>query len=228
MPTLVITGANRGIGLEFVKQYAGDGWTVHAACRSPDSADELKDLKGDITVHRCDVSEEGDIAKLARDIDGPVDLLIANAGMMGPSGDDNPQEFGSLDYDGWERTHRVNTMGPVATCEAFLPHVEKAGGKLVAITSKMGSIGDSSSGRIIYRATKASLNMAMNMVAAACFNRGVAVGTLHPGWVRTDMGGPNGLIDVEESVTGLRNVIDKLEPSETAAFRAYDGKPIPW
>lgn len=227
MPTVVITGANRGLGLEFVRQYATDGWTVHACCRRPEGASALQGMAREITIHELDVTNDADLARVARAVDTPVDILIANAGVMGPKGEE--QEFGTLDYDAWVDTFRVNTMAPVRTCETFLPHVEAAeGGRMVAITSKMGSIGDSSSGRIIYRSTKCALNMAMNMVAAACEPKGIAVATLHPGWVRTDMGGPNGLIDAEESVTGLRHVIADLEPSATAPFKDYAGKDIPW
>lgn len=226
MPTVLITGANRGIGLEFTRQFAADGWAVHASCRNPDNADELNAVEGDVTVYKADITSESDLAAFAGAVSGPVDLLIANAGVMGPNGD--AQEFGSLDFDGWDETFRVNTMGPLRTAEAFLPAVEKAKGKIVAITSKMGSIEDASSGRIIYRSTKCGLNMAMNMVAAACASKGIAVATLHPGWVRTDMGGPNGLIDTTESVSGLRKVIDGLAPQETAPFLDYAGKTIPW
>ena len=166
MPTLVITGANRGIGLEFVRQFAADGWTVHAGCRHPENATALNAIAGDVKVHRVDVTSAGDLADFAAAVPGPVKLLIANAGVMGPQRD--AQSFGSLDFEAWADTFRVNTMGPLRTAEAFLPAVEKAdGGKIVAITSKMGSIGDSSSGAIIYRTTKCALNMAMNMVAAA-------------------------------------------------------------
>lgn len=227
MPSVVITGANRGIGLEFVKQFARDGWTVHASCRNPQDAGELNAVEGNVTVYKVDVTEPTDLAAFAAEVSRPVDILIANAGVMGPRGDG--QELGTLDYEGWEETFRVNTMAPLRTIEKFLPHVEAAdGGRIVAITSKMGSIGDSSSGRIVYRSTKCALNMSMNMVAAACAPMGIAVATLHPGWVRTDMGGPNGLIDTETSVAGLRKVIDGLKPQETAPFVDYAGKSIPW
>jgi NAD(P)-dependent dehydrogenase (short-subunit alcohol dehydrogenase family) len=226
MPSVFITGANRGIGLELARQYAAEGWTVHATCRDPDKAQELQSISG-ARIHQLDVTDRGRIKEVARIVDDPLDVVIANAGIMGPKGD--LQTFGQLDYDGWADTLAVNTLGAVATCEAFTPHLERGERKkMTAITSKMGSIDDTSGGRTAYRSSKTALNMAMTAAAAGLADRGIAVGVLHPGWVQTDMGGPSALISTEESARGLRQVIDGLEPAPKAHFRAFDGKEIPW
>ena len=226
MPTALVTGANRGIGLALTQQYASDGWRVHACCRTPDAAEELHGAGGDVTVHALDVTDHAAIDALAARIEEPVDLVLANAGVYGPGSD--RQGFGSLDYDGFRHALEVNLLGALKTLEAFLPHAERASGKLVAITSKMGSIEDASSGMVIYRASKAALNMSIAMLAPEAKARGVAVGLLHPGWARTDMGGPNGLVSAEESAQGLRARIAALTPTDKPAFLAYDGQEIPW
>ncbi len=202
MPTALITGANRGIGLALTRQYASEGYRVHACCRTPSEADELTAVEGDVTVHALDVTDHAATDRLAGEVAGPIDVLIANAGVYGPKAE--AQSFGSLDYDGLRRTFETNTLGALKTLEAFAEHVAKAKGKMVAMTSKMGSIDDASGGMIAYRATKAALNMGVCMAAAAMQDRGVAVAVVHPGWVRTDMGGPNGLISAEESAEGIR------------------------
>ena len=227
MPTVLITGANRGIGLELARGYAGEGYAVHACCRTPGEADELRAVQGDVRVHVLDVTDHAATDALAAGITGPIDVLIANAGVYGPGSD--AQAFGTLDYDGMRCAFETNTFGAIKTMEAFAEHVARAeGGRMVAITSKMGSIGDASGGMIAYRASKAALNMATAMAAAAMAPRGVAVAVIHPGWVRTDMGGPNGLVSPEESAAGIRRVIAGLKPTQKAPFLAYDGQEIPW
>ena len=227
MPTVLITGANRGIGLELTRGYAGDGYAVHACCRTPDDADALRAVQGDVRVHALDVTDHAATDELAAELTGPIEVVIANAGVYGPGSE--AQAFGSLDYDGMRRAFETNTFGAIKTMEAFAEHVARAeGGRMVAITSKMGSIDDASGGMIAYRAAKAALNMATAMAAAAMAPRGVAVAVVHPGWVRTDMGGPNGLVSPEESAAGIRRVIAGLRPAEKAPFLAYDGQEIPW
>lgn len=224
MPTVLITGANRGIGLEFARQYAADGWKVHACCRKPGSATELKALDGDISVHALDVTDHSAIRALAKDIGEPLDIVIANAGVGGweiPG-------FGAMDYDAWKRLMDVNLYGAVATCEAFAPHAEKAKGKIVALTSEMGSIADASSGAIPYRTSKAALNMAIQAIAPDLARKGVSISTFHPGWVKTDMGGLNATTPPEKSVRNLRRRIEEMRPTPSPKFLAHDGRKIPW
>lgn len=227
MTTVLITGANRGIGLELARHYASEGAKVHACCRSPASADTLKAIAGDVTIHALDTTDHDQLTSVADAITDPVDIIIANAGVYGRSRTE--QRFEALSADELNYTLDVNVTGTLKTLQAFLPHVRKGSAKkLVAITSKMGSIEDASGGAIAYRASKTALNMVMSAGAFELNSEGIAVGTLHPGWVRTDMGGPNGSISPEESAKGLAKVIDSLQPSDKAAFLDYSGKEIPW
>jgi NAD(P)-dependent dehydrogenase (short-subunit alcohol dehydrogenase family) len=227
--TLLITGANRGLGLEFVKQYAEAGWQVIACCRWPDDAKELNALADrfgeQIEVYALDVADFEQIDALALLLQGrPIDLLINNAGVYPQS------EFGSVDYEAWAEAFHINTMAPMKMAEAFVPHVAASQlKKIVTLTSKMGSIDDNTSGgSYIYRSTKAAGNMVMKSLAVDLKPMGIASTILHPGWVRTDMGGPNGLIDAPESVAGMRQVIEALSLANSGRFVAYDGKVIPW
>ena len=227
MPTALITGANRGIGLELARQYAADGYTVHACCRNPNQASDLRAVTGDVHVHALDVTDHGAVDRLAADLDAPLDVVIANAGVYGPSSE--AQSFGSLDYAGLRDTLEVNTLGAVKTIEAFAPHAARSEQKkMAAVTSEMGSIADASGGAIAYRASKAALNMALAVAAPAVRDQGVAVGLFHPGWVQTDMGGPNARITAEESARGLKAQVAALQPSDKAPFLAYDGRELPW
>lgn len=224
MPSVLITGANRGIGLEFAKQYAANGWTVFACCRSPNDANELAAIEGDVRIHQIDVADRTVVEKCAVDIAEPLDVLVANAGVGGKEAGD----FGALNYDVWRDVLIVNLFGAVATAEAFAGNVKKAKGKIALITSKMGSIDDASGGMMAYRTSKTALNMAGKVMAAALAGEGVAVGLFHPGWVETDMGGPSAPVKTPDSVSGLRREIDRLEASETPPFRGYDGADIAW
>lgn len=226
--TLLITGANRGIGLEYVKQYAAAGWQVIACCRSPDSADALQALAKQhaaIRLYALDVADFARITQLAHELNiQPIQLLINNAGVYPDSA------FGHTDDDAWRHAFKVNTMSTLKLAEAFMPHLVLAGhAKLIAMTSKMGSIEDNNrGGEYIYRSTKTALNMVVKSLAIDLTKYGIAVAVLHPGWVRTDMGGPQGLIDVQTSVQGLRQVIADLTLEDSGKWYAYDGKSIPW
>ncbi len=225
MPTVLLTGANRGIGLAFAGAYAADGWRVLATCRNPRAAGELGAVKGDVQVHPLDVADDGAIGALAQSLKGEaIDLLINNAGI---SADD---AFGRTDTDDWLRAFLTNSIAPIHVLEAFLPHLERGREKTaVALTSKMGSIADNGSGgSYIYRSSKAALNAAMKSAAIDLRPRGIKVAVFHPGWVRTEMGGPNGLIDTTASVAGLRAKIAALTPAESGGFFNYDGKALPW
>ncbi|WP_425408353.1 SDR family oxidoreductase [Hyphococcus sp.] len=224
MPTVVVTGANRGIGLECVKQYAADGWKVHALCRRPEKAAELEAVSGAVEIHAADVMQHASINETANGITDPVDVLIANAGVHGKAAG----EFGALEYDVWRSVIETNVFGAVATAEAFAQHVKKAKGKIAFISSKMGSIGDASGGGMAYRTSKTALNMAAKVIAAALAGDDIAVAPFHPGWVETDMGGPNALIDTGESVSGLRNLIGEMTVTASPKFLSYDGAEIEW
>ncbi|MEM1410561.1 MAG: SDR family oxidoreductase [Pseudomonadota bacterium] len=227
MNRIVITGANRGIGLEFVKQYAAGGAEIHAACRNPGDAEDLKAVEGNVTVHQTDISDHSAIDKLASDVGGALDIVIANAGVYGKDGAD--QSFTGLDFDGMRFAFDINTIGALKTLQAFTPHVKKGNGKkLVAITSKMGSIDDASGGMIAYRTSKTALNMAMCCAAFELQGEGIAVGTLHPGWVRTRMGGDSAPTMPHESAAGLVSVIESLKPGPKAAFKDFQGNDLSW
>ena len=228
MPSILITGANRGLGLEFVEQYHRDGWRVFACCRRPGDAQALSKIAsasgGGVSVHRLDVADHGTVDALASELSGEaIDVLLNNAGVMGERA---PLE--SLDYDDWERTLRINTLGPIKVAAAFLPHVRRGARKVIAtVTSKMGSIADNTSGNAYaYRSSKAALNMA-NMSLARDLSDVTCV-VLHPGWVKTDMGGASAPIEAPESVSGMREVIAGLKPSQSGAFYDYTGAELPW
>ncbi|WP_428409812.1 SDR family oxidoreductase [Hyphococcus sp.] len=223
MTTVLITGANRGIGLEFVKQYAGEGARVHACCRSPKKADDLKAVNGDVVIHRLDVSDFAAFKTLAKDIDEPLDVVVANAG----AGGKDVGDFGAIDYAAFSKLLQVNTIGPVATLEAFAPHLKKAKGKFAAISSVLASIENAGGYAPAYSTSKAGLDMAMKALAPQLAEAGVAVGPFHPGWVKTDMGGPSAPVTPEESVKGLRKQIAAMKPG-VVRLVAYDGDVIAW
>ncbi len=231
MATVLVTGANRGLGLEFCRQYAGAGWAVLAGCRQPSQAGDLSKLAGQfrsIEICALDVADFAQIDALASQMSGrAIDVLISNAGIYG----DKPgRGFGQLDYQAWSQNFLVNSQAPVKMAEAFLPQVQSGEKKLlVAISSLMGSIADNNSGgSLLYRTSKAALNAAMKTLAIDLGKYSVGVLTLHPGWVKTDMGGSNALIDVTESVAGMRAVIDGFTLPQSGCFVNYTGKTMPW
>jgi NAD(P)-dependent dehydrogenase (short-subunit alcohol dehydrogenase family) len=219
MPTVLITGANRGIGLEFARQYAADGCKVIGAARRPDAAGELHRLG--VEVQQLDAADPASIAALAASLAGrPIDLLIANAGVFG--GND-------LDPAAWEEVLRTNLIGPTLLAQTLRPNVAASGLKrMVALTSAMASIAETGGGQIPYRSSKAALNMAWRNLALDYARDGIAVAVISPGWVQTDMGGPNATISVEESVAGMRRVIEALSPRQSGRFLSWDGRELPW
>lgn len=230
MQTVLITGANRGIGLEFARQYAREGAKVHACARRPDQAEELSKLAhesgGKVQLHRLDVSDFAAIDLLAQSMQGePIDLLINNAGVYGPEN----QTADRIDYDGWGETFTVNTMAPVRMVQAFLPNLKAGSGKkVVTITSQMGSIANNNGGYYVYRSAKAALNSAMKGLSADLAKAGLTIVVMHPGWVKTDMGGPQAPLEPQDSVASMRRVIDKLAANDNGKFYDYDGSPLPW
>jgi NAD(P)-dependent dehydrogenase (short-subunit alcohol dehydrogenase family) len=232
MKTTLITGASRGIGLELSRQFAADGWCVLACSRHPKKSDTLKKLAAkypeQITVHALDVADHEQINSLAQTLASKsIDLLINNAGVYpGPKG----CSFGDTDYEAWAHAFLVNTMAPLRMAEAFAPQITRSSQKtIVTITSKMGSVADNSrGGSYIYRSSKSAVNMVVKSLAIDLKSIGIIAVLLHPGWVRTDMGGPNGLISTKQSVSGMRNVISQISLADSGKFIAYDGQIIPW
>ncbi len=225
MPTLLITGANRGIGLALLRGFAADGWRIHACCRQPDKAKELKAVEGDIRLHRVDVTDGLRVAGLARGLaDEAIDLLINNAGIFGPR-----TGFAQTDYDDWLKVLSVNTLAPLRLVERFVEHVGRSERKLVVnVSSRMGSISQNSGGAYIYRSSKAALNAVTKGLSADLAARGITVVAVHPGWVQTDMGGAGADIPAETSAAGLRQVIEGLSAKQSGRFLNYDGDEIPW
>jgi NAD(P)-dependent dehydrogenase (short-subunit alcohol dehydrogenase family) len=225
MATALISGANRGVGLEFARQYAKAGWRVIGTSRSPDKADALRALGAAVTVHRLDVADFAAVTALGRELrDATIDVLIANAGVAGPRGM-TPE---AIDADGWGATFRVNAMAPLALASAFKAQVARSEQrKMIAITSRLGSMGaNAEGGMYAYRSSKAALNAVWRSFA---LDHGELIAVvLHPGWVRTDMGGKQAPLGVEESVAGLRRVIAGLGTADSGGFFNYDGSPIPW
>ena len=219
MPTVLISGANRGIGLEFARQSAADGWTVFGTAREPAKADELRASGAE--VMSLDIAEADSITALAQTLgDHPIDLLFANAGIYGET---------TLDPEAWLNVLRVNTLGPTLLAQALRKNVAASTLKrMVAVTSGMGSIAESGGAHIPYRTSKAALNMAWKNLAIDYAQDGITVAVINPGWVQTDMGGPGAAISPKQSVTGIRRVIDRLTPADTGRFLSWDGKDIAW
>jgi len=232
METTLITGANRGIGLEFSRQFAENGWCVLACSRNLERSDALNKLATEypeqITLYTLDVTDHGQIKKLSQTLaNKPIDLLINNAGVFP---DINDRSFGQTDYDAWAYAFLVNTMAPLKMAEAFITQITQSNRKtIVTITSKMGSVADNGrGGSYIYRSSKSAVNMVVKSIAIDLESNGIISVLLHPGWVRTDMGGPSGLISVEQSVSGMLSVIREVTSTDSGKFIAYDGQIIPW
>ena len=225
MPTLLITGANRGIGLALVRGFAGDGWRVHACCRQPERAAALKEVEGDVTRHRLDVTDGLRVHGLARELaDEAVDLLVNNAGIFGPRGG-----FGETDYDHWLKVLAVNALAPMRMAERFVEQVARSERRLIVnVSSKLGSISGNKGGAYGYRSSKAALNAVTKGLSEDLRDRDITVVAVHPGWVQTDMGGADAAITVETSAAGLRKVIDGLTPAQSGRFFNYDGEEIAW
>jgi len=228
--TILITGSNRGIGLELVHQYAAQGWQVLACCRRPDQAtalNRLADKFPDISLHTLDVTQQGQVQQLAAHLhDRPIDILFNNAGIYGPS----DAVFGNTDEARWLECLHINVIAPMKMMEAFLPQVTASKHKLIAaMSSKMGSMADNGSGgSYIYRSSKAALNAVMKSAAIDLAPKGVKVAILHPGWVQTDMGGPNAETTVAQSVGRMREILGTVTPENSGTFFDIDGSVIPW
>ena len=223
--TVLITGANRGLGLEFARQYSAAGWRVIGTARTPEKAADLKALH--VRVLQLDVSDAESVAALAKAVEGePVDLLINNAGMANRDG----MDFETMNFDGVARVLTVNTIGPMRVTRALLPNLRAGDGKqIVHISSGLGSIEENTDGGFYgYRESKAALNMFNRSLAWKYKDEGFTCVVMSPGWVRTDMGGPEANLSPEESITGMRKVIGGLTIEDTGTFQSWDGENRKW
>jgi NAD(P)-dependent dehydrogenase (short-subunit alcohol dehydrogenase family) len=219
MPTVLITGANRGLGLEFATQYSADDWNVITTVREP--SPELEALG--VRIEQLDMADLNAVAAFGERLD-ELDLLVANAGTYGPK-----EATSAEDAEAWLGTIRVNTVAPYLLARSVMPLVERGRGRLIAISTKMGSIEDNNSGGFLaYRSSKTALNMAWRNLALDVRRSGVIAAMLHPGWVQTRMGGSSAPLTPTESVGGMRRVIDGLGPEDGGGFFAYDGGRVPW
>ena len=230
MATVLITGTNRGIGLEFVKQFLAREDTVLATCRDMGSATELRQLKNDtrkLHIFELDVSSQKSMEDLTLQLAGhAIDIFINNAGVYGP----RDSTFGKVSANEWAKVLQVNAKAPMILTQLLIDNLRDGSDKkLIYITSKMGSIDDNKGGgSYVYRSSKAALNAVVKSISVDLRDSGFSVAVLHPGWVQTDMGGPNALIDVITSVSKMIDVIDNLNFHNSGSFFNYDGGIIPW
>lgn len=227
MPNVLITGANRGIGLQLTKHYIEADWEVIATYRNAEANEALQALASpQLTLLQADVNNDEGISKIASYFQGQgLDLLINNAGIYGP----RDQTFGKVERQAWREILEVNTISPMMLAQSLADSLAQNKGTLAIISSKVGSIDDNTSGNAyMYRSSKTAVNQVIKCLSIDLGPRDITVVSLHPGWVRTDMGGPNGSIDVVESVAGLTNVIAHVSADQNGHFINYDGSPIPW
>ena len=221
--TVVITGANRGIGLEFVRRFLANGDAVHATYRTTKGGLAALD-QSNLTCHRVDVRSDEDVSSLIEAVGAPIDVLINNAGIA----DGRWPSLEAIDLDVTMEVLQVNAVGPVRVTQCASSWLSE-GSKVVMITSLMGSIADCESGRsYAYRASKTALNMFTVSMKNELAQRGVAVLLLHPGWVQTDMGGNRAPINANTSVDGMMERIAELTVEQTGAYVQFDGTPVPW
>ena len=236
MTTVLVTGANRGLGLEFVRQYLAEACSVIGVCRDPAAAEALRSLDEihqALEVFEADMSDPSSIDALAGELgDRPIDILINNAGVFGPkrrADGDNRQTFGWIDYGIWLDVLRVNTLAPVKMAEALFDNVKNSSQKkIVTISSQLGSIAEGDAGLYAYRTSKAAINMGMATVSREAEAKDVIVVVLNPGWVKTDMGGDAATLSTEESIGSLRMRIAALSIEDSGTFIDHDGRQIPW
>jgi NAD(P)-dependent dehydrogenase (short-subunit alcohol dehydrogenase family) len=231
MPSVLITGANRGLGFEFASQYAADGWQVFAACRNPPEAMALQKMASSsrdmISAIPMDVTDSDSVRYAASKLEEvAIDVLINGAGIGGLPN----QSTGRVDYASWAQVLDVNTMGPLRVLEAFTDNLARSERRLaVTITSGMGSLADNTSGgSIAYRSSKAAVNMVMRSAAIDLAPQRITCVLINPGWVKTDMGGPAAPLSPQQSVRAMRRLIETLGPKHSGKFYNYDGREYAW
>jgi len=223
MATIVITGCDTGLGVEFARQYAAEGHKVYATCLAPETAQETRAIAGDVEVLKLDMTDHAGIAAFAASLGGrPVDILLNNAGIGRPH-----PPFGETDYANWRRILETNLIGPMKLTETLVENVAASDLKMMAfVSSRMGSIAlNQSGGSYAYRSSKAGLNMVVKGLAIDLAPRHISVIALHPGWAATE---PGGRVPVEESVAGMRGVIHRAGRHHTGIFQTYHDQPLPW
>jgi NAD(P)-dependent dehydrogenase (short-subunit alcohol dehydrogenase family) len=234
MPTVLITGSNRGLGLGLTRVYLEDGWNVIAVNREHSA--ELEALEQDeLELIHCELTDDRDLASLASWLkDRTIDVLINNAGRMAKTGPvtngESTQGFGHFDRDLWREVFDINLFTPMHLCELLVDNVAQSNnGRMVTLSSMLGSIAlNSTGGLYAYRASKAGVNAIMASMAIDLRDRGITAIAMHPGWVQTDMGGTGADLDVETSVNGMKKVIDGLSPEESGKLLSWDGSEMPW
>jgi NAD(P)-dependent dehydrogenase (short-subunit alcohol dehydrogenase family) len=222
--TFLVTGANRGLGLEFVKQLQAKGYKVIGTARKPDKATELKATGA--RVEQLDVASQSSVEALAEALNGvPIDVLINNAGMA----IQKDSSLETLDFDAMERTFQVNSLGPLRVTQALLPNLQAGKDKtIINITSRLGSIELSTGGLYSYRTSKTALNQINKLISVELAPQGFTSIVMHPGWVKTDMGGAGATLDIPESISGMLAVIDGLTVDQTGKFYSFNGEELPW
>ncbi len=228
---VLITGANRGIGLEMVRYAMEQGWRIFACCRNPHNADNLFNIaklsNGQISVHIADMQELSTIQALSYELrNDPIDMLINNAGIYGS----DKNTFGGVDVDSWLQAFQINCIAPLKMVEAFSHQLDMSQNKLVAcLSSKMGSMADNGYGSsYIYRSSKAALNSVVKSLSIDLKQKNITSVALHPGWVKTDMGGDNAEISTRESVEKMFTILLTLTIKDNGRFIDIDGSDIPW
>ena len=230
MATILVTGANRGLGIEFVEQYLNVGNEVIATYRNENSSIDLIEMgneRSNLKLLQLDVSSKKSLNSFAKNLgNSPIDIFINNAGVYGPRNN----SFGNVDEENWIPAIKINAIAPMLLTQLIIKNIRSgADKKLIYITSKMGSIDDNKGGgAYVYRSSKTALNSVVKSLSVDLENEGITVTLIHPGWVKTDMGGPNAHIDKDTSVRGMIEVISNLDISSTGNFYNYDGSIIPW
>jgi len=237
MSSILITGANQGLGLEFTRQYAADGWDVIACCRTPKSADALNELTAagqTVTIEKLDVRDHSAIEALGKQYAGvPLDILLNNAGIIGPlpiAENIERQYFGAIDYDVWRDVLETNTFGPVKMAETFIDNLASGEQKkLINISSQVASIAEMSIPSIAYASSKTALNRAMTIIAEQVKERGIIVAMFCPGYVKTRMDAFGyAMVEIEQSISALRPLIAALTIEDTGSFKHFEGRTIAW
>ncbi|MDT8283570.1 MAG: SDR family oxidoreductase [Gammaproteobacteria bacterium] len=228
---VLITGANRGIGLEMVKYAMEQGWRIFACCRNPHNAENLFDIaklsNGQVSVHIADMLELATVQALSYELrNDPIDILINNAGIYGS----DKNTFGEVDVESWLQAFQVNAIAPLKMVEAFSEQLMMGKRKVVAcMSSKMGSMADNGYGNsYIYRSSKAALNSVVKSLSIDLREKNILTVALHPGWVKTEMGGADAETSTRESVLQIFNNLSGLTINDSGRFIDIDGTDIPW